>query len=60
MVSNIKNIYKDIKREKSSGHMHLAPSTRVVNRTNSAQTRANNQATSQVSAQVAATMKDSS
>jgi len=42
MVSNIKNIYKDIKREKSSGHVHLAPATRSVNRTNSAHSRANN------------------
>lgn len=43
MVSNIKNIYKDIKREKSSGHMHLAPAARIVNRTNSAHSRTNNQ-----------------
>lgn len=41
MVSNIKNIYKDIKREKSSGHVHLAPAARIVNRTNSAHSRAN-------------------
>ena len=44
MVSNIKNIYKDIKREKSSGHMHLAPAARIVNRTNSAHSRTNNPA----------------
>ena len=41
MVSNIKNIYRDIKREKSSGHMHMAPAARIVNRTNSAHSRTN-------------------
>ena len=42
MVSNIKNIYRDIKREKSNGHMNMAPATHIVNRTNSAHSRTNN------------------
>jgi len=44
MVSNIKNIYKDIKREKSSGQMHVAPISRgAVHRNNSAHSRTNSQ-----------------
>ena len=28
MVSNIKNIYRDIKREKSNGHMNMGPDSK--------------------------------
>ena len=57
MVSNIKNIYKDIKREKSSGHVHLAPAARIVNRTNSAHSRTANHPTQNTPGPISGVMK---